>query len=128
MQVTPAWCIAYRQSVSWGDQIRWVPDHPCGVQAAFIEETGNWVIGTYSSGIIYGLVQCLRLGAATGAAVNLLVLDQQLSAMRVEQLVWAAARAGVGMGFLAAGPQVHRDRLMVIASEETIIDKVPFLP
>ena len=125
--MTPAWCIAYRQSVSWGDQIRWVPDHPCGVQAAFIEETGNWVIGTHSSGIVDGLGRCLRLGAATGAAVNLLVLDQQLSAMRVEQLVWAAARAGVGMGFLAAGPQVHRDRLIVLASEGTIINKIRFL-
>lgn len=116
------WIDGYVGSVSWADQVHreTVADLPC----FWVLVRGQryyrcpGLLGLLQASIDQGVV----VKELTGCEVILIFLDECAEDREVEEALHKTAAAGLGCGFLHAGPCVQHYRLVRLRSEGTILD------
>lgn len=117
------WLDAYRDSVSWGDQIN-AHTHPSGIDCCWVEVHGRRVysIPARLDEIGIASLNAVTIKLDTGCDVRVLFTDDTATAAQVEEAMNVLAQQDIGCGFLEPIPQVHFYGLLSLMSEGTLLE------
>lgn len=122
------WIREFRTSVSWADQIKTCLEHHVGFPVLTIEMNNGlahcWIESSLACAL--ELPRKLELLSAyiKSSEVTALFTDQELAARDVEMLMHYTRGLNCGIDFLSAQASVMRNDLLLLYSEESIMEDI----